>query len=216
MMAPGCGPEGSSSDVTADPPSGEQTCNGGGDNQCEDGKDGEQGPQGEVGPQGPKGDPGAQGQQGEVGATGAIGPQGPKGEPGKDGLDGVGSFVGDCPAGFSRVGKPGKRGSYCISHTIQPATDYFEAEKACWNMNATIGDNPHLCTMTEWHIACIKGADVGEDGINDFNTVAGEWVSSLNGTTTAHAMADVDCRKILSVPVAVSASNDRGYRCCLN
>jgi len=208
LLAVGCGPDGSSGSDPADPSQGELSCNGGG-GQC---KDGEPGKQGEPGPQGPEGPPGATGAQGIPGPTG---PQGPPGADGKDGKDGVDSFIGDCPVGFSRVGAPGKRGSYCITNTQQPATDYFAAEQACWNMSSVVDDNPHLCSLTEWHIACVKGADVGEVLINDFSTVTGEWVSALNTATTAMTIADGDCRKVVAVSTSVAASHDRGYRCCL-
>ena len=163
--AVGCGPSGSSGAGSGDPDPGPLSCNSE-SGQCKDGEQGLQGEQGIQGQKGDKGDPGPQG------AQGLQGPKGDKGDPGQD------SLISDCPPGFSRVGTAGKRGTFCMTTDKQSETDFFSAEDACWSLLGGIGhDTPHLCTMREWRIACVKHEDVGEVPLTTFG--AGEWVAAM-------------------------------------
>ncbi len=190
VLGVGCHPDGQGTDPPdfPDPSKNQVSCDESEVIECKDGA---------PGPKGEKGDPGA------------------PGEPGQDGLDGAGSFINDCPDGFSRVGKPNRRGAFCITQAQQSATDYWAAERACWNMSSTIGDYPHLCTSTEMHIACNTGQDVGEEVIDNFST-KGEWLSSLPENAKANTVVGPECSKITAVSTTVPSTYDRVYRCCLD
>lgn len=221
--AVGCGPSGSSGAGSVDPDPGPLSCNSE-SGQCKDGEQGEQGAQGPKGDQGPQGAQGAQGPKGDQGvqgmqgAQGAQGPKGDKGDQGDQGMPGQDSLISDCPQGFSRVGTAGKRGSFCMTTDKQPETDFFSAEDACWSLLGGIGDDtPHLCTMREWRIACVKHADVGEVSFSAFGAT-GEWVAAMAGNTTAFTMANPDgaCKTVVAVGVSGSPSYERSSRCCLD
>lgn len=48
------------------------------------------------------------------------------------------------------------------------------------------GDTPGLCTMTEWRIACVKQAALGEIPLSIFG--AAEWVAATTSNMTTVTM----------------------------
>lgn len=167
------------------------------------GQPGPSGKQGEPGPPGPQGPTGPQGPQGPEGPQGPQGKKGEKGDPGAAGIS-------VCPAGFSRVGPPGQRGSFCITQQQQPAAEYQQAMTDCWSMVTSSGDVPRLCTYDEWYLACSQGADVGETAVVDMINDE-EWVAHLNSTTTAVVVGNGACEKLTSNAL----TGDNVFRCCV-
>lgn len=116
-----------------------------------------------------------------------------------------------CPDGFSRVGSPDARGSYCITQQQGPAVTFLQAMTECFTMDTSTGAVPHLCTMEEWYIACSQGADLGEDSIDD-TTNGWEWVEDALEKNRAMVMGKGACGA-----TGISATSaPRPFRCCVS
>ena len=72
------------------------------------------------------------------------------------------------------------------------------------------GDQPHLCTLDEWHTACVQGADVGQIDLADMEGDR-EWVSQTYAGSSGIVMGLGDCSDIGTS----SVNTPRAYRCCL-
>lgn len=178
----------------------QDSCGSDGACQCEDGKDGVDGAKGD---KGDKGDPGPPGMDGEDGVCLDC----------EGGGSGDGGFITNCPDDFSRVGKPGKRGSFCITQQHQPEDEFFVAKQACWSMPTSTGDHPHMCTITEWFTACQNGSDVGQPAITGMDDSQVEWIPELTSTGSAVlAGYSGKCDKFTSA----TFSTENYYRCCLD
>jgi Tfp pilus assembly protein PilV len=106
-----------------------------------------------------------------------------------------------CPAGFTRIGTAGTAESYCISSTMQTAAPFITAQNNCYNL-PTKG---HVCTPSEWQLACALGAA----GPNNM-TGHYEWLAST-GYPGDIAIAGPTCDTGGHGLGGMSI----GYRCCI-
>lgn len=157
---------------------------------------------------GMKGDKGDPGPEGPVGPPGPQGPQGQQGPPGNGGADGVI----DCPPGFTRVGPPGARGSFCITEQQQEAEKFFDALDVCFAQVAPDDVKPHMCTLDEWYLACSQGADVGEPIVTNMADDDAEWVNQTYSTGYGLVIGLNSCQ---SLGTGSLTSASRPYRCCI-
>jgi len=130
--------------------------------------DGVQGPVGGDGAQGPAGE------QGEQGEQGAQGEQGPAGEAGAAGSgDGGGGSMG-CPEDGVWV----DMGEYCIEKNKRPVADAPSEGKA---LNAMVACNiagGHICSASEWYVACQRSYNISGDSLAGAITDMGDLQGS--------------------------------------
>ncbi len=205
LLFPSCTPEGSNGVGTASQCIENSKCEKG--DPGEPGPKGDQGDPGEPGPKGDQGDPGAQGPKGDKGDPGEPGPKGDPGEPGPPGSEGVTT----CPAGYTRLGPSGVRGSFCITQQQQSAEKFFDARDICWNQVVSNTAKPHLCTSHEWYIACSQPADVGQPFVSNIKNDDAEWYgeSTATGGLTS---GNTECGVLSSSGYATA----RPFRCCID
>ena len=143
----------------------------------------------------------------EKGDPGEPGPKGDPGEPGPPGSEGVTT----CPAGYTRLGPSGVRGSFCITQQQQSAEKFFDARDICWNQVVSNTAKPHLCTSHEWYIACSQPADVGQPFVSNIKNDDAEWYgeSTASGGLTS---GNTECGVLGSSGYATA----RPFRCCID
>jgi hypothetical protein len=214
-----CGPGGAPGPVGATGPAGP------------DGATGPAGPAGQAGPSGgpagPAGPAGQPGAPGPAGAQGMAGPAGPAGTPGATGPAGAPGPTGPqgdpgaaatlvCPAGYSRVGHANARGSFCVEQQASLPTGFFSALTQCWTAATSTGDEPHLCSLNEYYLACSQGVEVGEVPLANM-TGSWEWIAQAgpwaNTTNYAYVIGNSACSSVGVIGMA--PTNTAAYRCCL-
>ena len=151
------------------------------------GDNGSPGPQGDTGPQGiqgPKGDTGPQGAQGPKGDTGPQGAQGPKGDTGPQGTQG--------PKGEDSLGFAVKLNVSNLSTTANGTifvSGYENSVQANVNGYVRYLGNKISVTKTalkpnNQFVGWIAIPAAGGTPVLAYRTVAGEWKSISNGTST--------------------------------
>jgi hypothetical protein len=151
------------------------------------GAQGTQGPKGDTGPQGaqgPKGDTGAQGAQGPKGDTGPQGAQGPKGDTGAQGTQG--------PKGEDSLGFAVKLNVSNLSTTANGTifvSGYENSVQANVNGYVRYLGNKISVTKTalkpsNQFVGWIAIPLAGGTPVLAYRTVAGQWKSISNGTST--------------------------------
>lgn len=107
-----------------------------------------------------------------------------------------------CPAGFTLIGTAGTLNAFCIHTDEQVPVGLYNANAACAALGTIRGDG-HLCTLHEWHAACIDGTP------NDM-TDNREWIAQVTDTQGI-AVGNGSCTTFED---RVISSGNR-YRCCL-
>ena len=157
---------------------------------------GEPGPQGEQGTQGPKGDTGPQGAQGPKGDTGPQGAQGPKGDTGPQGAQGpkgdTGAQGAQGPKGEDSLGFAVKLNVSNLSTTANGTifvSGYENSVQANVNGYVRYLGNKISVTKTalkpnNQFVGWIAIPVAGGTPVLAYRTVAGQWKSISNGTST--------------------------------
>lgn len=110
-----------------------------------------------------------------------------------------------CPTNFTMIGASGQRGNFCITTDEQSAQTYLNAVIACYDLSVT-GYVAHLCDLSEWHTACVRGSGLS-NMTDDF-----EWVGGIeDNAAEAILIGNGGCSSLADGGVG----NTYVYRCCV-
>lgn len=113
-----------------------------------------------------------------------------------------GAFRSSCPSGFTLIGTSGTAEAFCISSSQETSASWLTAATNCYNKSP----KAHLCSTTEWVMACVAGAS-GPNNMTGHN----EWTADQNYAGGGGVIGMTACNDWSGVS---NLNNNNGSRCC--